>query len=80
MSYLDLLKLEPCYAMTMNGAKTHSATGDACLDLFSVIGGMRYRKPESQIFLFDRAYIENPELAMKLLFYLCILLHFLEFL
>ena len=31
---------------------------------------MRHRSYRDQIHLFDRAYIENPELAMKLLFYI----------
>ena len=70
MSYLENLKTEASYAKTLNGAKTHGSTGDACLDFFAVAGGMRYRRPADQIRLFDRAYIETPELAMKLLFHL----------
>ena len=70
MSYLNALKETASETRTMNGAKAYSTTGDACLDLFSVAGGMRYRSPVDQIRLFDRAYIENPELAMKLLFYI----------
>ena len=70
MSYLDELKTEASYTYTLNGAKTHGSTGDACLDFFAVAGGMRYRKKADQIQLFDRAYIETPELAMKLLFHL----------
>ena len=70
MSYLDNLKTESNYTRTLNGARTHSSTGDACLDFFAVAGGMRYRRPAEQIRLFDRAYIETPELAMKLLFHL----------
>lgn len=70
MSYLESLKNEASYTRTLNGAKTHSTTGDACLDLFSVAGGMRYRRPAEQIRLFDRAYIETPDLAMKLLFHI----------
>ena len=70
MSYLDHLKTEASYTRTLNGAKTHSSTGHACLDFFAVAGGMRYRRPADQIDLFDRAYIETPELAMKLLFHL----------
>ena len=31
---------------------------------------MRHRSYRDQIHLFDRAYIENPDLAMKLLFYI----------
>ena len=70
MSYLENLKTEANYTRTLNGAKTHGSTGDACLDFFAVAGGMRYRRPADQINLFDRAYIETPELAMKLLFHL----------
>lgn len=70
MSYLEHLKTEAQYTRTLNGAKTHGSTGDACLDFFAVAGGMRYRNPRDQIALFDRAYIETPELAMKLLFHL----------
>lgn len=70
MSYLDNLKTEANYTRTLNGAKTNGSTGDACLDFFAVAGGMRYRSPADQIRLFDRAYIETPDLAMKLLFHL----------
>ena len=70
MSYLERLKTEANYTRTLNDAKTHGSTGDACLDFFAVSGGMRYRKPADQISLFDRAYIETPDLAMKLLFHL----------
>ena len=70
MSYLDNLKKEANYTRTLNGAKTHGSSGDACLDFFAVAGGMRYRRPADQIRLFERAYIETPELAMKLLFHL----------
>lgn len=70
MAYLDVLKEEANYTTTLNGAKTYATSGDACLDFFAVAGGMRHREPKEQIRLFDRAYIENPELAMKLLFYI----------
>ena len=70
MTYLENLKTRANYTHTLNGAKTHGSTGDACLDFFAVAGGMRYRKPADQIRLFEQAYIETPELAMKLLFHL----------
>ena len=41
MSYLENLKTEANYTRTLNGAKTHGSTGDACLDVFAVAGGMR---------------------------------------
>ena len=68
--FLDALKESFSYKRTMNNAMTHDSTGDACLDMFSLAGGMRYRSTKDQILLMDRAYIENPELAMKLLFYI----------
>ena len=59
MSFLDNLKEEASFTETLNGAKTHSTSGDACLDLFAVAGGMRHRSYRDQIHLFDRAYIEK---------------------
>ena len=70
MSYLENLKTEADLTRTLNGDKAHGSTGDACLDLFAVAGGIRYQRVSEQLRLFERAYIENPELAMKLLFHL----------
>ena len=70
MCYADHLRKNASYIRTQNGARTHSTSGDACLDLFAVAGGMRRKAESEQIRLFDRAYIENSELAMKLLFYI----------
>lgn len=70
MGYLEQLKLKISETYTLNGAKTWSTTGNACLDLFAVAGGMRYRNASDLIRLFERAYIEEPETAMKLLFYI----------
>ena len=55
MSYLNALEQKASETRTLNGAKAYSSTGDACLDLFSVAGGMRYRSQQDQIRLFDRA-------------------------
>jgi len=70
MSYLNALKKKANRKRTINGAVTNQSTGDACLDLFSVAGGMRYRRNADAIMLFTKAYTRNPELAMKLLFYI----------
>ena len=69
-NFLKELKKNASKTRTLNGAVTYATTSDACLDFFSVAGGMRYRSAYDQIRLFDKAYIENPELAMKLLFYI----------
>ena len=70
MSYLDTLEKEASVTRTLNGARTYSTSSDACLDLFAVAGGMRGKSEKELFRLFDRAYIENPELAVKLLFYI----------
>ena len=70
MSYLENLEEQADYTRTLNGAVTHGSTGDACLDLFAMAGGMRYRKVADIIRMFELAYIENRELAMKLLFHI----------
>ena len=70
MSFLEKMQTEANYTRTLNGAKTHGSTGEACLDFFAVAGGMRYRKRCDQVRLFERAYIETPDLAMKLLFHI----------
>lgn len=70
MSYLENLKEQADYTRTQNGALAHGSTGDACLNLFALAGGMRYRKADDIIRMFELAYIENRELAMKLLFHI----------
>lgn len=70
MSYLENLQKENSRTRTMNGAAAYNGTGNACLDLFAVAGGMRYRSSNDLYDLFDRALIDEPDLAMKLLFYI----------
>lgn len=54
---------------TENGAATWSTSGSDCLDLFAAIGALRRESDEEIIERFVRAYTENPDMAMKLLFY-----------
>lgn len=54
---------------TENGAPDYESTQDACLDLFATIGGMRHASDEELVKRFIRAYTENADRAMKLLFY-----------
>ena len=55
---------------TTNGAMAYSSSGDKCLDLFFIAGAMRYHDMDRINRKFVEAYRENPELAMKLLFYI----------
>ena len=66
---LDYLKQEANRALTENGAATYASTGSACLDLFATIGALRRESEAEIVTRFVRAYSENPDAAMKLLFY-----------
>ena len=66
---LNELKNEANRATTENGALTHASTMSDCLDLFATVGAMRRQSEDEIIFRFVRAYSENPDLAMKTLFY-----------
>lgn len=66
---LNFLKKEANRTTTENGAASYLTTQSDCLDLFATIGALR-REPESEILArFDRAWGENAELALKILFF-----------
>ncbi|WP_434310766.1 DUF2828 family protein [Hominifimenecus sp. rT4P-3] len=54
---------------TENGAATYGTAGSDCLDLFATVGALRRESSEEIIARFIRAYTENADLAMKLLFF-----------
>lgn len=58
------------YGYTENGAIKRVTTNSALLDMFGMGGSMRNRSDEDIIFMFKKAYEENPEYALKCLFYL----------
>lgn len=66
---LDYLKLEDNKTLTENGAATYKTTGSDMLDLFATIGALRNSREDEIVIRFIRAYSENSELAMKLLFF-----------
>ena len=55
---------------TENGALAHKSTTSYVYDMFAFGGAYRTRTDEDCILLFKNAYEENPELALKCLFYL----------
>ena len=55
---------------TENGGITRKTTESKILDMFAVGGAYRSRSDEDIILLFENAFDENRELAMKCLFYL----------
>ena len=66
---LEYLKNEANKTLTENGALTHKSSLSHCLDLFSTAGALRHASEEEIISRFVKAYTENKDLAMKLLFY-----------
>ncbi|MBR1750939.1 MAG: DUF2828 family protein [Ruminococcus sp.] len=54
---------------TENGAAAHYSTLSDCLDLFAVIGSLRNADAERSKKMFVSAFIEDPDCALKILFY-----------
>ena len=66
---LQYLKQEANKTVTENGAATHLTTESDCLDLFATIGALRHAGDSEIVTRFTRAYAENRDIAMKLLFF-----------
>lgn len=66
---LEYIKNEANMTLTENGAVTLESTESECLDLFATIGALRRESDEEIVTRFIRAYSENADTAMKLLFY-----------
>ena len=70
LNLLELLKNEANFTFTENGAVTLSSTQSDCLDLFALGAALRDADESRVQNLFMKAYAENPDQAMKILFYL----------
>ena len=66
---LEYIKNEANRTCTENGALTYATTGSDCLDLFATIGALRSSSNQDILTRFVRAFTEDPDLAMKLLFF-----------
>ena len=66
---LEHLKNEANRTVTENGAVTYATTYSDCLDLFATIGALRSSNEQEIINRFVRAFTEDPNLAMKTLFF-----------
>ena len=67
--FLDALTNETNYTLTANGGLAHKTTRSALLDMFAESAAYRNRSDVDCINLFKNAYLENPEYALKCLFY-----------
>lgn len=66
---LDYIKQEANKTLTENDALTYVTSGSDCLDLFATVGALRRAEDEEIAERFLRAYTENSDLAMKILFF-----------
>lgn len=66
---LEYLKNEANKTYTENGAAALKTSGSECLDLFASIGAMRHAADEAVTAKFVRAFAEDADTAMKILFY-----------
>ena len=66
---LEFLKNEANKTLTENGAVTYQTSNSNCLDLFAMIGALRNQNDKRIIDLFEKAYIEDKDIATKILFY-----------
>ena len=68
--FLNALKNDTNYGYTENGGIKHNSTMSKVLDMFGMGGSMRNRNENDIIHMFRCAYGEDPELALRCLFYL----------
>lgn len=69
-TFMNELENKFNYKFTENGALAHRSTGSKVYDMFAFGGAYRNRSIEDCILLFKNAYEEDPDLALKCLFYL----------
>lgn len=67
---LNGMKAATNFTLTENGGITHKTTNSDLLDMFALGAAMRNRSDEDVILMFKKAFEENAELAMKMLFYI----------
>lgn len=66
-SFIETMKN---FGETENGAIAYNSTYSALLDAFGSLGAMKDSSEENIINIFSKAYDEDPNYAMKLLFYM----------
>ena len=67
--FLEDLRKEENRTYTENGALTNRSTNSYCLDLFATIGALRNAEDREIISRFIKAYTEDNNMAMKILFF-----------
>lgn len=68
-SFFDALKNQANKTLTQNGAVTYRSSLSNCLDLFFAAGAMRNTEPDKIAGAVLKAYAEDPEKALKIIFF-----------
>lgn len=68
-SFFDALKNQANKTRTQNGAVAYRSSLSNCLDLFFAAGAMRNTEPDEIAGAVLKAYAENPEKALKIIFF-----------
>lgn len=69
-TFMNALEEQYNYKFTENGALAHRSTGSKVYDMFAFGGAYRSRSDADCMNLFRNAFDEDPDLAIKCLFYL----------
>lgn len=68
-NFLNDMKKQTSFTTTENGAIAYDTTQNGLLDFFAEASALRNSNSSKMIELFEKAYAEDPTLAMKCLFY-----------
>lgn len=68
MGLREAIHDEAKWTKTWNGCDTLATTDSACLDMFGRAGAMRQASVEDKQLLFSKAFREDKDIAVKLLF------------
>lgn len=68
-NFIQSLKSDPYHTLTENGAITYISSGSYILDLFGWIGALRGRNDIEILDRFYRAWKEDRDLALRIMFY-----------
>ena len=69
-AFLKYLEEEDNFTLTENGAISLKSTTNWCLDAFGMLGAMKDSSEDDILTIFYKAFAEDPETAMRLLFYI----------
>lgn len=69
MNFANAMEQKANFGYTENYGIKRTTTGDNLIDLFAVIGAMREREEADIISMWESAYRENAELAVRMIFY-----------